>query len=300
MHQIKDLFLKIRQILEKADVLDFQISAEEILAFFLKVKRNELFFLFDKPLPAKLEKQVLQAVDRRAKKEPLQYILGSVLFYNVNLKVSSAALIPRPETELLVDLVVQRLKFLDLKGKTLFDLCTGSGAIAIALKKSFPNLRVVASDISPKALALARENAFLNGVDIEFKEGSLFTPYQKKSLNGGVERELADFIVSNPPYVSLREYQNLALELFYEPKEAFLGGGDGLFFYKKIAEDVNLFLKKEGRLFLEMGDGQKKALEKLFSDRKNFSCSGIKEKNIKTMVLPDLTGKERFFFIEFQ
>jgi len=269
MTQVKKLLKEALIFLEKKQVADFKNSAEEILAFFLKIKKNELFLHLEEKLSSEVEKEIekkiFQALERRAKKEPLQYILGFVPFYNVELKVSPSVLIPRPETEYLVDLIVKKIKTakklkknsklkkesFDLtdqhlqdknkdKSQVLWDLGTGSGALAIALKKELPELTVVASDISKKALTVARENAALNGVEVEFRLGDLFEPF---------EGEKADFIVSNPPYVSASEYADLEEELFYEPKKALVGGEDGLDPYRRIAAGLKCFLRGGGQLF---------------------------------------------------
>ena len=282
MAQVKTLLKEALVFLEKAKVADYKNSAEEILAFFLGVKKNELFLHLEEKLSISKEekKKLFQALERRSAKEPLQYILGSVPFYNVELKVSPSVLIPRPETEYLVDLIVKKIKinkklrkessdladqhlkdtrYLKAKNKdknqVLWDLGTGSGALAIALKQALPELTVIASDISKKALTVAKENAALNGVKVEFRLGDLFEPF---------EGEKADFIVSNPPYVSEAEYPDLAEELFYEPKEALIGGRDGLAPYRRIAVDFKRFLRVGGQLFLEMGESQGAEIQKIF------------------------------------
>lgn len=285
MTQVKTLLKEALILLEKEQVVDFKNSAEEILVFFLGLKKNELFLHLEEEISKEVEEKVLKSLKRRAAKEPLQYILGFVPFYNVELKVSSHVLIPRPETEYLVDLIVKKLKKeasdLPLKNKVLWDLCTGSGAIAIALKKAFPELKVIASDLSKKALTVARENAALNGVEIEFRLGDLFEPF---------EGEMADFIVSNPPYVSEAEYSGLDQELFFEPKEALIGGVGGLDPYRRIAASLKRFLKDGGKLFLEMGESQGTAMQKIF----------LKENFDACRTCQDLRGKERFFFVELQ
>ncbi len=289
---LKNLLDKAYIFLKDKQVADWKFSAEEIFADFLNLKKNELFLhlaeVEEKKVSPKVENQIFKKIKRRGQREPLQYLVKTWPFYNVNLKLAKDVLIPRPETEYLVDLIVGKLKLEKekskngLQGRVLWDLCTGSGAIAIALKKKFPDLKVIASDISLKTLKIAQKNALLNQVQIEFVQGDLFQPFSKKKK--------ADFIVCNPPYVSEKEYKTLEKELFFEPKTAFVGGVDGLTFYKRLAAELNFFLKKSGFLFLEIGLFQEKSVKKLFELKKNS----------RACILNDLTGRKRFFFVELQ
>ncbi|MFA5250380.1 MAG: peptide chain release factor N(5)-glutamine methyltransferase [Parachlamydiales bacterium] len=281
--KIKDLLQEALGALKAAHVPGAKREAEEILAFFLGKQKNELFFIWEEKVKAGLAKKIRRAVQRRAEREPLGYILGSLPFYNVQLQVSRSVLIPRFETEYLADLIVQRLKKSTLKGKVLFDLCTGSGALAIALKKALPNLKVFASDLSQRALQLARKNALSNGVEVVFLCGDLFRPFGKKK---------ADFIVANPPYVAEKELKSLPPEVLFEPKKALFGGRDGFLFYRRLARalgEKGAFLKSGGQLFLEIGAFQGKRVAEIFS-----------KKGFKGRILRDLSGRERFFFIEKQ
>ena len=191
-------------------------------------------------------------------------------------------LIPRVETEILVDLIAQKLGEENLDNKVLFDICTGSGCIGIALKKRFPKLKVFVSDISKKALNMAKINAEKNDVNIFFKLGDLFTPF--KNLK-------ADFIVSNPPYVSEEEFMYLEKEVkTFEPKKALIAKDSGLEFYKRIEKKIFQYANKNAKLFFEIGYTQKKDIINIFSS----------EKYVSKQVIKDFSKKDRFFFVEIE
>lgn len=197
-------------------------------------------------------------VEQRRRGEPLQYVEGSVQFGPIGLRVDERALIPRPETEFLWEQAVGALGDAG-PGTRMVDLCTGSGALAVALKAHFPSARVFGSDLSGKALSLAEENASLNGLEIEWCRGDLFDALPVR-LKGRV-----DLIVSNPPYVSADEYEGLPSEIrMYEPEEALVAGPRGDEVLKRIAEDVYWWLSTGGWLFCEIGERQSERALELF------------------------------------
>ncbi len=255
---------------------------EELIAHVLKIKRLDLYMQFDRPMSQE-ELEILRALMKRAVKgEPFEYITGQVCFYHCDISVTPDVLIPRPETEILVDTACKYLKTQDLIGKTAWDLCTGSGCIGIAVKKSCPDLAVSLSDISEKALVVAHKNAQRNSCSVEIVHGDFLKPMVGRK---------ADFIFCNPPYIALKEY--LALDPSvkgFEPKEALVGGEDGLAFYKRLKEDLPSHLNKGAKIFLEIGTGQGKALLDL------FSAHLWKEARIEK----DWAGHDRFFFLEFE
>lgn len=254
-------------------------QAEELIADCLNLKRIDLYLQFDRPLIEEELVKCREAMVRRGKGEPLQYIAGKVVFAGVEIKVNPSVLIPRPETELLIEKIIETLSNCDLTDKTLFDLCTGSGFIAIALKKKFPTLEVIASDLSPNALHVAKENALVNQVDIQFLEGDLFFPFKDKRC---------DFFVCNPPYVSEEEYRGLAREVRdFEPRQALVGGRSGLEFYERISLDLKKYLKPGGRGWLELGKGQGEPVLTLFSKQGWEGCS----------IQKDLSLHDRYFLI---
>lgn len=184
-----------------------------------------------------------QYVERRKRGEPVAYILGRQEFYGLELAVNPAVLIPRPETELLVDLALQ------LDFSSVVDLGTGSGAIALAIKRQRPNARVVATDSSAAALVVARRNAVKHGLEVEFRHGRWLEP-----LAG----ERFDLIVANPPYVTVGDHH--LRQLGYEPQMALVGGADGLDHIREIAAAAPGHLLPGGRLLVEHGMGQERAV----------------------------------------
>lgn len=183
---------------------------------------------------------------RRANREPIQYILGETEFYGLSIKVREGVLIPRPETELLVEAVI---KSSDADTKAVLDLCCGSGAITLAIAKNLPNALVIGVDISGVAIECSETNKGLLSIEnAEFVKGDLFTEVDGRSF---------DIIVSNPPYIKSNDIPNLQSEVRdWEPSLALDGGLDGLEFYKKIIHFASGHLKAEGLLALELGEGQ--------------------------------------------
>lgn len=215
--------------------------------------------------PCKVEK-ITRFIEERLTGKPLQYVLGDTDFFGCTIKVDERVLIPRCETEELVD---KALKFIKYDDKVL-DLCTGSGAIAIAIKKKADCL-VTASDVDENALSLAKENASKNHAEINFIKSDLFENITEKF----------NVIVSNPPYIKSGDISKLDKELSYEPILALDGGEDGLYFYKKIALQVKDYLEENGVLFLEIGYNQAIEIKEIFSE---FSSVEI---------FKDLNGNDR-------
>ena len=185
---------------------------------------------------------------------PIQYIMGHVQFYGLDFIVDERVLIPRPETEILVDVAVDIIRGFSVKGGTprILDLCTGSGNIAIALTKNIPDCKMVASDISGEALDVARMNAERHGVSDRVK-------LVKSDLFDDVDGTF-DVIVCNPPYVERPEFAVIQKEVLKEPRIAFDGGEDGLDFYRKIIPAAMKFLAPGGCIIFEIGFGQRKAI----------------------------------------
>ena len=197
------------------------------------------------------------AVARRLTRYPLQYILGTWDFFGCTFAVNEHCLIPRPDTECLVEMAIRTLP----TGSFVADLCTGSGCIAVALLKARPDVRAVALELYPETLALAVENAARNGV------GDRLIPIGADLLKDGVAslQPLAPFdaIISNPPYIPGRVVDALAPELFFEPRAALAGGEDGLTFYRAILTNYAGLVKPNGRILLEIGYDQADAMADL-------------------------------------
>jgi release factor glutamine methyltransferase len=199
-------------------------------------------------LPPGIEEKFFQFVQRRAAGEPIAYILGKKEFYGLMLAVTPAVLIPRPETELLVERALAR------NPATVLDLGTGSGAIALAIKRHLPAAHVVAVEASGGALAVARRNAVQLGLEVEFRHGRWFEP---------VAGARFDLIVSNPPYVARGDAHLAQGDLRFEPQSALVAGPDGLDAFRGIARGAPAHLNPGGWLLLEHGLGQDQAVREL-------------------------------------
>ena len=235
-------------------------NIEEMLAHVLKMPRLQLYLNFEKKL-ADAELDMLRGmVKRRAQREPLQHILGTASFCGLEIAVNRHALVPRPETELLAERALQFLSTLNSQPSTILDFGTGTGCLAIALAVKAPLATVHVLDVSNEALALARQNAAAHQVTerIQFHSGDGFA-----ALPAGLQ---FDLIVSNPPYIPSAEIATLQPEVRdFDPRAALDGGADGLDFFRRFADAAALWLKPDGRLILEFGDGQADALRGVFS-----------------------------------
>jgi len=227
----------------------------------------------------------LQVLDsllrRRLCREPIEYVTGCAEFHGLRFRVGRGVLIPRPETEILVEEAVRILNSWKTVSPVVLDLCTGSGCIATAIAREVPSARVVASDVSALAMRYARENARLNGAgNVVFVQGDLFDPLEGQSFN---------MIVSNPPYVKEDDLAGLQVEVRdYEPVEALDGGRDGLDFYRRILSEAPQHLKEKGCLVLELGLGQSGSVGEI--------AGGCGLKVVK--VLKDLSGIDRVMVLE--
>ena len=265
------------EYLQKKGVESPRANAEILLAEILKCKRLELYLAFDKPL-AENEVQVYrEAIRKRGLRIPLQYIVGNIEFYGLKLIVNENVLIPRPETELLVEKIINDSdKSTNLK---ILDIGVGSGNISLSISKNLPNSKVVAIDISKTALDVANQNAEINSLQdrIEFR---LFD-IMNDNLNSLGK---FDLIVSNPPYVSENDYESLEPELKnHEPKIALTDNSNGISFYKHIVEASDQLLKKPGKIYFELGIDQSAQVQEYFKQN-NFT-------NIK--ITKDYSGIER-------
>lgn len=244
------------QHFEKHGLESPRLDAEVLLAFVLGLPRVQLYVQFDRPLNAQERASYRSLVSRRLLGEPVAYLLGEREFYGMKFLVSPDVLIPRPETELLVDLLLEELskKQQDPHSPlTLLDLGTGSGCIPITLASKTPTLRALGADISDGALKVASQNALKQGVEgrVRFEKIDFFSEEVPFSL-----LEKFDFIVSNPPYIPTRKMEDLARELHFEPRSALDGGPDGLSCYPAVLKLARRFLKPEGFVFLEIGEDQ--------------------------------------------
>ncbi len=257
MLTILEVITKAAEFLDKKGIESPRANAEILLANILNCKRLELYLMYDRPLRDSELNIYREFLKRRSNYEPIQYITGSVEFYALELKVTPAVLIPRPETEILVEVIIDSLK----KEDELFilDIGSGCGNISIALAENLPNVHVTGMEISEDAIMIANENLekyklndrvnFLNGDILKFNVNN-FSNY--------------DIIVSNPPYVSQNDYLNVQNEIKnFEPRIAVTDFSDGYKYFEKIITLASGILKSGGKLFFEMGQGQSKKINEL-------------------------------------
>jgi len=257
-----------------------RLNAELLLARSLNLSREGLYRSLHDLLQEKERETLEKMTQRRISGEPLQYILGQQEFWSIGLKVDSRVLIPRPETELLIEQSLPILSEISLKRSPfVVEIGTGSGAIAVALAREVKNLFLIATDISRDALTVAKENAQSAGVldRIKFVTGDLFSPFDPKK-----GRATFDLILSNPPYIVRRKIHTLAEEVKdYEPRIALDGGEDGLAFYRRIIPEASFYLREGGWLLLEVALGQSGDVSAMIKKEGNF---------LEPQCIPDLSG----------
>lgn len=276
--------LTIREIKERTEtffiekgVPNAKLDTDSLIAHSLGIKRLDIYLDLDRPLTEAQLTDLRPLVKRRASREPLQYIVGNTEFYGLTLKVDSRALIPRHETEELVELIVERLKS---PPKRILDLGTGSGAIALALASKYLNAEVTASDLSGEAITLAKENAAALKLSnrVTFIEGTWLEPL--------AENARFDLIVSNPPYLKEAEMQTAEPEVIgHEPHSALVSGQDGLDDLRLLFKSVSKHLAEGGLLAIETGIEQADAIKEM-----------ALEASLHGQSVDDLSERPRFFF----
>jgi release factor glutamine methyltransferase len=257
---ILEVIERSADFLAKRGVASPRLQVELLLAHVLKMPRMKLYLNFERPLKDSELDALRPLVQRRAQREPLQYIIGSTSFCGIEITVDRRVLIPRPETELLAE---RGWEFLKARTKSqpdapmTLDLCTGSGCLAIAMALNAPAAKVHATDNSTVAVALAAENAQRHATHVQFHQGDLFS---------AIPSELRfDLIVSNPPYIPTARIETLETEVRdFEPPSALDGGVDGLDFYRQISAQARDFLKSDGRLMLELDEDGAEATREIF------------------------------------
>lgn len=268
-------------LLKIAGLDDPRVDADLLLASVLNCTRDKLYLEREAVLNMVQETMFRQLIERRQKREPVQYILKRQEFMGLEFYVDERVLIPRPDSEILVEKLLELHKQEDVTARVkktrILDVCTGSGALAIAIAYYWPESEVVGMDLSGDALSVAELNARSLGVQVEWRQGDLLEPAQGETW---------DWILSNPPYVTEEEYRNCAPEIFAEPEAAFLGGRDGLDYYRRLAKEASPLLASDGGLLLEIGWKQADAVKALFagSDR-------------SVTVFPDYAGRDRLILV---
>ncbi|NPV90717.1 MAG: peptide chain release factor N(5)-glutamine methyltransferase [Firmicutes bacterium] len=268
--------------LQRAQIEQPRLEAELLLGKALGRTRVELYMDLDRPLEATELSAYRSLIRHRADRIPTAYLLGEKEFMSLAFKVNRSVLIPRPETEVLVEWAIRHLEEFaperEERPLLVADVGTGSGNIAVTLAKRFANVQVTAIDLSPDALEVARQNAALHGVErrIEFLEGDLLGSVRDK-------RQGFDLIAANLPYIAAGDLPHLPREVLYEPIAALDGGKDGLALYRKLVPQVVELLAPRGVLLLELGSGQARAAGRLFSPE---SWEPVR-------VIPDYAGHDR-------
>lgn len=266
----REAYVKGCRMLEGHLTENVETDAWLLLSAACGIDRNFYYMHMNERMGAEAEGAYEGFLKRRAGRVPLQYITGEQEFMGLKFHVSPHVLIPRQDTEILVEEALKRIR----PGMDVLDLCTGSGCIIISMKKYQGQIRAVACDNSPQALAVARENAALNGVSVQFLEGDLFRPVEG----------MFDAIVSNPPYIPTGELAGLMPEVRdFEPRSALDGDADGLIFYRRIVNDAKNHLKPGGFLLFEIGCDQGKDVSELMRQ------AGYQDRN----VIKDLAGLDR-------
>ena len=265
----------------------FDVPVETVMIYLVELTQRDrvnLYMDFESEMPFDLLKEFEEGMNRVLNHEPVQHVIGYSWFYGYKFEVNPNVLIPRPETEELVAYVLNRIddRFKKVKQIDICDVGTGSGALAIALKKEENKLNMFASDISEKALEVAKKNAFNNGAEISFVSGDMLEPL----IIAGIK---LDVLVCNPPYIPYEE----KLEDFvynHEPHVALFGGEDGLKFYRSIFENCKKVLKNKSFMAFEMGYNQKEAMSELI-----HTILG----DVQYEFINDINNKNRMLFIYF-
>ena len=254
---IKEALLHAKQFMDN-------IEAKILLKYILQKEESYIIANVNTQLTKTQENKLINCINKIKGGYPLQYITNQQYFMGLSFYVDENVLIPQPDTEILVETAIKNITKSGIKNKFILDnikvldLCTGSGAIAISIKKYIPEAQVFASDISKNALKIAQKNANNNNVKISFIESDMF---EKIS-------DTFDIIVSNPPYIRTDEISKLSKQVQNEPKLALDGGKDGLDFYKIIAKEAPKHLNKNGVILMEIGYDQGQAVTNLFQDSK--------------------------------
>lgn len=272
MSTYKGLLQTAREMLKQQEIADADIDSWYLLAHVFHLNRMDLLLHGDEPVTEKKATDYLELVSKRASHIPLQHITGTQEFMGLEFDVTEDVLIPRQDTESLVEEV---LKVCDQK--SVLDMCTGSGCIIVSLAKLGKLQRAIGVDISFKALEVAKKNAHKHNVEIEYLQSDLFA-----KVEGSY-----DIIVSNPPYIPTEDIDKLMPEVKdYEPVTALDGSTDGLLFYRKIAYKLEQYLNKDGFVFFEIGHNQGEDVKQILQE------VGFIEVTIKK----DLSGQDRVVY----
>lgn len=257
---IKELLKRSDQFLAAQGIKSSRLDAEVLMADLLDMERINLYVKYDYPLKSREVDRYREMIKKRAQRIPVAYIIGKKEFMSLEFKVEPGVLIPRPDTENLVETVIDYCRKQKLQSPQIIDLCTGSGAIAVSLAHYLKEAKVVGTDISAKALKIASHNVEKHDLKdrMSILKSDLLEEFIKREIKG------IDILVSNPPYIAQSEMETLAPEVKKEPKKALVAGEDGLDFYRRLIPEAEKVLKAGAKLFLEIGYQQAESVKKLF------------------------------------
>ena len=278
---IKEALTKGMIMLKGSNIESPKLKARLLLQYIIKKPRQYLVIYDNEEIEKKEQWEYFVNIEKLTNGVPLQHITHTQEFMKMDFYVDENVLVPRPDTEILVEEVIKIAN--KIQNPKILDLCTGSGAIAISLAKSIPNAEVFAIDISNKALEIARKNAKNLEANVKFIKSNLFSKLKKNKLEEN-KVEKFDIIVSNPPYIKKTDINYLSKEVQKEPEIALDGGIDGLDFYRKITKQAIDFLKLGSYLCFEIGYDQKEEVENIIKKYEHYSNTYCKK---------DLCGNDR-------
>lgn len=291
---VKEMLTMGEKQLMDSDIADATRDCKILYCYMMDIPFSKIILEYQEVLQDRLCDKYFELIDRRSKGEPVQYIMGSQEFMGLEFIVNENVLIPRQDTETLVEDALEIINTGTLRGEDMdvkrkewdiLDLCTGSGAIGVSLARIANKVNVTCSDISEGAIKVAKENAQKHGVakSVKFEQGNLFKPFSKH-----FRKQKFDMIISNPPYIKSSIIPTLQKEVCeHEPLSALDGGESGLDFYERIVSGVGSHLRKSGVLLLEIGHDQGEAVSGLLSRNGEFTS---------IRVLKDLANRDRIVF----
>ncbi|RAK09829.1 release factor glutamine methyltransferase [Halanaerobium saccharolyticum] len=268
---IKELLKRSDQFLADRGIESSRLDAEVLMADLLDMERINLYVKYDYPLKSSEVDRYREMIKKRAQRIPVAYITEKKEFMSLEFKIKEGVLIPRPDTENLVETVIEYCRQNELQSPQIIDVGTGSGAIAVSLAHYLSEAKVVGVDLSPQALKIARSNMEKHELSerMSILKSDLLAEFIKREI-----KEI-DIIVSNPPYISKTEMEELPPEVKKEPKTALEAGEDGLDYYRRLIPEAEKVLKNGGKIFLEIGYQQSEAVSKLFAE--NWSQLEVKK-----------------------
>ena len=275
--KLEELIKKSTIKLQKNNIDDYSIKLKIIIEYFFNIPINKIIVYMNKEVSSKENVEFEKILQKVINGIPVQYITNKQEFMGLKFYVDKNVLIPQPDTEILVERVIEYCNNINYSSKIL-DLCTGSGAIAISLAKYIKNANIYATDISENAIEIANKNAKINKVGINFIKSDMFENIKEKDF---------DIIVSNPPYIKTSVISTLSNEVKNEPYIALDGGKDGLKFYNIICEKAEKYMNRNGIIFLEIGYDQKENIMNIF-----------KKKYREVYCLKDLNNNDRVIIVK--